>query len=103
MPDDSNARYRYHVYLQFLFLYFLLYLSVRVPSPTGDSTHVVGMRGRGQGSAVAVAARWSRGGERTTATRWNSRLLKEAGNKSLISLPLFRRGDYIFIVIGLYQ
>jgi hypothetical protein len=33
----------------------------------------------------------------------NSRLLEEAGNKSLISLPFFRRGDYIFIVCGLYQ
>jgi hypothetical protein len=42
------------------------------------------------------------GGERTAA-RWNSRLLEEAGNKSLISLPLFRRGDYIFIVLRLYQ
>jgi hypothetical protein len=76
---------------------------VRVPSPTGDSTQVVGMRGRGQGSAVAVAARWSCGGERTAAARWNSRLLEEAANKSLISLPLFRRGDYIFIIIELYQ
>jgi hypothetical protein len=27
------------------------------------------MRGRGQGSAMAVAARWSRGGERTAAAR----------------------------------
>jgi hypothetical protein len=61
------------------------------------------MRGRGQGSVVAVAARWSRGGERTSAAWWNSRLLEEAENKSLISLPLFRRGDYIFIVLGLYQ
>jgi hypothetical protein len=76
---------------------------VRVPSPTGDSTQVVGMRGRGQGSAVAEAVRWRRGGESTAAARWNSRLLEEAGNKSLISLPLFRMGDYIFIVLGLYQ
>jgi hypothetical protein len=76
---------------------------VRVPSPTGDSTQVVGMRERGQGSVVAAAARGSRGGERTAAAAWNSQLLEEAGNKSLISLPLFRRGDYIFIVLGLYQ
>jgi hypothetical protein len=61
------------------------------------------MRGRGQGSAMAVATRWSRGGERTAAARWISRLLEEVGNKSLISLPLFRMGDYIFIVCGLYQ
>jgi hypothetical protein len=52
---------------------------------------------------MAVVARWSRGGERIAAARWNSWLLEEAGNKSLISLPLFRRGDYIFIVRGLYQ
>jgi hypothetical protein len=47
------------------------------------------MRERGQGSVVAAAARGSRGGERTAAAAWNSRLLEEAGNKSLISLPLF--------------
>jgi hypothetical protein len=33
----------------------------------------------------------------------NSQLLEEAENKYLISLPFFRRGDYIFIVRGLYQ
>jgi hypothetical protein len=59
------------------------------------------MRERGQGSAVAAAARGSRGSERTAAAAWNSRLLEEAGNKSLISLPPFRRGDYIFIVLEL--
>jgi hypothetical protein len=81
-------------------------LVVRVPSPTGDSTQVVGMRGRGQGSVVAAAARWSHGGESTAAAAvelGHSRLLEEAGNKYIISLPLFRRGDYIFIVLGLYK
>jgi hypothetical protein len=38
---------------------------------------------------MAVAACWSRGGERTAAAWWNSRLLEEVGNKSLISLLLF--------------
>jgi hypothetical protein len=61
------------------------------------------MRERGQGSIVAAAPRGSRGSERTAAAAWNSQLLEEAENKSLISLPLFRRGDYIFIVLGLYQ
>jgi hypothetical protein len=82
------------------------YIFVRVPSPTGDSTQVIGMRGRGQGSVVAAAASWSRGGESTATTAvelGHSWLLEEAGNKYIILLPLFRRGDYIFIVLGLYK
>jgi hypothetical protein len=61
------------------------------------------MRGRGQGSAVAVAARWSRGGERIAVRGGTPGSLRKPETNLLFRFPLFRRGDYIFIVRGLYQ